>query len=195
MAFNYSYHHHRQRRTTTLTTPSTPDTMFGPPFPLPYNRCYMRHPPHYPDWDPSHYYDSGGSRTPSTEDLSSPSLTPYTQPYPFTHPNPHVPSSSPTDLPSRIAALNRRAAIVSANLAHLTAVVKPLESTKPENLSKGHLHDLHQEGVGLVEAMGAFEEQMEEVLVVLAGLVGERKSSRKGVEGEWAFERSRKRVF
>ncbi|KAI1572747.1 hypothetical protein PtrEW4_004061 [Pyrenophora tritici-repentis] len=73
-----------------------------------------------------------------------------------------IPTFTPADLPSRLLALNRRAAIVSAALAHLSAVVKPLETTKSEDLTENQLQDIWEEGVGLGRAMEEFREQMEE---------------------------------
>jgi hypothetical protein len=172
--------------------------MLGSPHLSPSNGRHIRRPPQSLVLDRGYYYESGGLRTPSIEDFKDLNLAHHThQSYPFTRPNPHASSSASADLPSRIAALNRRAAIVSANLAHLTAVVKPLESTKPEKLSQNDLHGMHQEGVGLVEAMGAFEEQMAEVLGILARLVREKRRSGEtaGIEEEWEFGRGRKRIL
>jgi hypothetical protein len=85
---------------------------------------------------------------------------------------------APTDLPSRVQALNRRAAIVQANLAHLTTVVKPLESIKPEELSDNHLSDMWQEGVSLGDAMEEFKTQMEEVSLILEDLLASRRKKK-----------------
>ena len=129
-------------------------------------------------WDEDYTYDT---RTPSPPSLEPLHITEY-----FPKPNPFVPSKAPSDLPSRVAALNRRAATVSAALEHLTTVVKPLESTKAENLSQTHLHDMHAEGVGLIEALHQFEEQTLEVLGVLGEML---KSRRDRVESvEWDVE-------
>jgi hypothetical protein len=151
----------------------------------------------------SAYHESGSPRTPSP-----PYVTPtkihhepvhrYNRHYPLHDPNPYSPSLTPRDIQSRIAALNRRAVIVSAQLAHLTSVVKPLETHKPDTLSQTHLHDMHQEGVGLVNALGMFEKQAEEVLGMLAELLGEggrRQEVRDwDWEGEWSgWERGRMR--
>jgi hypothetical protein len=89
----------------------------------------------------------------------------------------------PTDLPSRVQALNRRAAIVSANLAHLTTVVKPLETIKPEELSDTHLNDMWQEGENLGHAMDEFKEQMEEVSLILQELLMARRKKMVGSVG------------
>jgi hypothetical protein len=82
---------------------------------------------------------------------------------------------------------------VSTHLVHLTAVVKPLETTKPENLNQGQLWDMHTEGVGLVGALREFEEVMDEVLKGLAGVLEERDGrlrGGKGRGGRWGeFER------
>jgi type II secretory pathway component PulF len=75
---------------------------------------------------------------------------------------------------------------VSATLAHLTAVVKPLETTTPEHLSRSQLADMLAEGAYLEQAMRAFEEQMEEVWEVLRAVV--EKRGRRGEEREVAFE-------
>lgn len=89
-----------------------------------------------------------------------------------------IKATSTIDLPARIQALNRRAAIVSTSLAHLTAVVKPLESTKPEEVSDGQLGDMHYEGQVLGEAMEEFKEQMDEVKGMLQELLVSRKKAR-----------------
>jgi hypothetical protein len=90
---------------------------------------------------------------------------------------------APTDLPSRVQALNRRAAIVQANLAHLTTVVKPLETIKPEELSDNHLSDMWQEGVSLGDAMEEFKKQMEEVSLILEELLASRRKKMVGGVG------------
>ncbi|KAE8857361.1 hypothetical protein PTNB29_08428 [Pyrenophora teres f. teres] len=82
-------------------------------------------------------------------------------------PLPLAPPLTPADLPSCLLALNRRAAIVSASLAHLTAVVKPLETTKPEELTENQLQDIWEEGAGLGRAMEEFREQMEESYIYI----------------------------
>ena len=115
--------------------------------------------------------------------LAAPSPPPHTHLHPhsyFPRPNPFPASRAASDLPSHVSALNRRAATVSAALEHLTSVVKPLESTKAENLSQSHLHDMHAEGVGLIEALHAFEEQTLEML----GTLGEMLRGRRDKEEE-----------
>jgi hypothetical protein len=122
-------------------------------------------------WDQSYVYQSELGPIPSFEDLSIPSFEAV---------------RAPTDIPSRVQALNRRAAIVSANLAHLTTVVKPLETMKPEELSDNHLNDMYLESANLGNAMEEFREQMEEVSLLLEELlVNKRKKvvSSVGIEG------------
>jgi hypothetical protein len=117
-------------------------------------------------WDHGYLYQSELAPVPSYEDLSIPTAI-----------------HTPIDLPSRVSALNRRAAIVSANLAHLTAVVKPLETTKPDDLSEAHLNDMWEEGVCLGKAMEEFREQMEEVSLILEELLIGRKKGMKILGG------------
>lgn len=129
-------------------------------------------------WDSGYIYSTSHS-LPSLEDFS------------LSH------SPAPIDLPSRVSALNRRAAIVSANLAHLTAVVAPLESAKPEDLTDVQLSDMWQESVALGNALEEFRGQMEEVGAILEELLGERKRERRWVvfagrgEGRKGGERRR----
>ena len=79
------------------------------------------------------------------------------------------PLQIPTDLPS---------------LAHLTAVVKPLETIKPEDLSENQLQDMWEEGLGLGMAMEEFREQMVVVSGILEELLGvRRRGSTKGLKG------------
>jgi hypothetical protein len=85
-------------------------------------------------------------------------------------------------LPARVSALNRRAAIVSANLAHLTAVVKPLETVKLEELSDGHVSDMWHEGMALGTAMEEFGEQMDEVSAILEELLATRMREKRVAE-------------
>jgi hypothetical protein len=120
------------------------------------------------DWDHSFMYQSELAPISSFEDLTLPSFDSV---------------RAPTDLPSRVQALNRRAAIVSANLAHLTTVVKPLETIKPEELSDNHLHDMWQEGENLGHAMDEFKEQMEEVSLILQELLMSRRKKMVGGMG------------
>ena len=53
---------------------------------------------------------------------------------------------------------------------------------------------MHQEGVGLIEAMGAFEEQMHEVIGVLDEMLRARRGAEKvrekekGAEMEWGLD-------
>jgi hypothetical protein len=123
----------------------------------------------------------------------------YTTPTAHSYPpiNQYQTSLHKTDLPSRVAALNRRATIVTAHLAHLTAVVKPLESTKPEKLNQGQLLDMHREGHRLVVALNRFEEQVYEVMQVLTEVLemrdervveDARAMRRMGVKGEEEWE-------
>jgi hypothetical protein len=117
-------------------------------------------------WDHGYLYQSEPEPVPSYEDLSIPNAI-----------------HSPVDLPSRVSALNRRAAIVSKNLDHLTAVVKPLEKIKPDDLSESHLSDMWEEGVCLGKAMEEFKEQMEEVSLILEELLIGRKKAMKVLGG------------
>jgi len=67
-------------------------------------------------------------------------------------------------------------------------VVKPLETTKPEDLSENQLQDMWEEGVGLGMAMEEFREQMEEVSRILEDFLGMRRirgrrGSARGLKG------------
>jgi hypothetical protein len=137
--------------------------MFGSPHPS--SRQLRRRQQNY-SWDHGYLYQSELTPAPSYEDLSIPTAM-----------------HSPIDLPSRVSALNRRSAIVSANLAHLTQVVKPLETTKPDDLSEAHLTDMWEEGVCLGKAMEEFKEQMEEVGLILEELLIGRKKGMKVLGG------------
>jgi hypothetical protein len=119
-------------------------------------------------WDHGYVYQSELAPIFPFEDLSIPSFESV---------------RTPTDLPSRVQALNRRAAIVHANLAHLTTVVKPLETIKPEELSDNHLRDMWQEGVSLGDAMEEFKAHMEEVSMILEELLISRKKKMVGSVG------------
>ncbi|KNG46103.1 pq loop repeat-containing protein [Stemphylium lycopersici] len=88
-----------------------------------------------------------------------------------------------TSLPSRVGALNKRAAIVSANLAHLTAVVKPLETMKREEIVESHLNDIWDEGYALGKAMEEFKEQIDEVSEILRDMTSGRRKVSKAVSG------------
>lgn len=195
MTSHYSYHHrrHRRHRRTISFSPATKPhdntTMYGPPLPLtpPFGaRRQIR--PAAPWHHNPRYYEPTLSRTPSLEDVRNPRHDPTLhchQPKPLNLPSPYNPSTRPHDLPSRISALNRRAAVVSSQLAHLTAVARPLESIKPERLSETQLYDMHQEGVGLVRALGMLEAQAKEVLEMLAELLGGRIEVEKEVDWMW----------
>jgi hypothetical protein len=128
---------------------------------------------------PNHRYPLLSSSSPSYYSSPTPYYSAPTPIYPLIPPNAYTPSPS---LPSRIASLNRRAALVSVHLAHLTAVVAPLESTKAEKLNEGQVWDMHAEGVGLVNALKEFEEVVDEVLRGLLGVL-EKRGSGEG-EGE-----------
>jgi hypothetical protein len=119
-------------------------------------------------WDHGYFYQSEFAPIAPFEDLSIPSFESV---------------RTPTDLPSRVQALNRRAAIVQANLAHLTTVVKPLETIKPEELSDNYLSDMWQEGVNLGDAMEEFKAQMEEVSQILEELLVNRRKKMVGGVG------------
>jgi hypothetical protein len=152
--------------------------MFGSPHPT--SRHLRRRQQNY-SWDHGYLYQSELAPVPSYEDLSIPTAV-----------------RTPIDLPSRVSALNRRAAIVSANLAHLTAVVKPLETTKPDDLSEAHLTDMWEEGICLGKAMEEFREQMEEVSLILEELLVGRKKGMKilgGVGMDLESSRSLSRGF
>ncbi|KAH9882405.1 hypothetical protein J1614_000641 [Plenodomus biglobosus] len=103
-------------------------------------------------------WDKGTIYTTCT--LPHPPWSPYPPP---SSPHTLAPAPAPSSLPSRIAALNRRAAIVSANLAHLTTVVKPLETTPLDCLTEAQLLDMEFERAGLEHAMREFREAMGEV--------------------------------
>jgi len=137
--------------------------MFGSPHST--SRHLRRRQQNY-SWDHGYLYQSELTPVPSYEDLSIPTAI-----------------HTAIDLPSRVSALNRRAAIVSANLTHLTAVVKPLETIKPDDLSEAHLSDMWEEGVCLGKAMEEFKEQMEEVSLVLEELLIGRKKGMKILGG------------
>ncbi|KAI4635291.1 uncharacterized protein J4E87_000241 [Alternaria ethzedia] len=137
--------------------------MFGSPHST--SRHHRRRQQNY-SWDHGYLYQSELTPVPSYEDLSIPTAI-----------------HTPIDLPSRVSALNRRAAIVSANLTHLTAVVKPLETIKPDDLSEAHLSDMWEEGVCLGKAMEEFKEQMEEVSLILEELLIGRKKGMKILGG------------
>ncbi|KAI8933382.1 hypothetical protein NX059_009996 [Plenodomus lindquistii] len=81
-------------------------------------------------WDQGYMYQSKIGPSYDSYPLQSPHLT------------------TPFNLHSRIAALNRRAAIVSANLAHRTTVGKPLKHTKLNDLTETQLQGMEYEGVG-----------------------------------------------
>jgi hypothetical protein len=115
--------------------------------------------------------------------------------HPSTHP--YQTPLHPTELPSRIAALNRRVNLVTAHLAQLTTVVKPLESTKPEKLNQRQLWDMQHKGHGLVVALNRFEEQVYEVMQALTEVLDVRDEMvvedaravrRMGVRGEEEWE-------
>jgi hypothetical protein len=130
------------------------------------------------------YYESHG---PSV----NPSILQH--PFPSMLPNLHQPSFTTRDLPSRTAALNRRAAVVSTALTHLTTVIRPLETVQVRDLTHPQLHDMYRERMELVQAIREFEEQAEEVLEILAqvltrrGVGPTRGWNREGVE-EWGVE-------
>jgi hypothetical protein len=175
MISDCSYHHHRTIPTLAIQPNSTTTIMSHPPF---SRRRYLL-------ISSSSYYSVPTS---TTTYYSAPTLT-----YPLIPPNPYTPSFHAPDLPSRIAALNRRATLVSTHLAHLTAVVKTLETTKPEHLNQGQLWDMHAEGAGLVSALKEFEEVVDEVLKGLVGVLEERegyraRDGRRVREEEWRFE-------
>ncbi|KAF2024216.1 hypothetical protein EK21DRAFT_94275 [Setomelanomma holmii] len=147
-------------------------------------------------WDHGYWYDHelSRTRTPSLESLSL---------------SPRQTTKTPTDLFSRVAALNRRAATVSAALAHLTAVVKPLETIKAEKLSQNQLVDMIAEGRYLSQAMEDFGEQLDECWALLTEVVkgrGKREREKEKEkereiaveEWDWEFgtrESGRKRVL
>ncbi|KAH3950602.1 hypothetical protein HBI56_154000 [Parastagonospora nodorum] len=196
MTSRYSYHHRRHSHTIYFSPQDTKFsdniTMYGPPLPLtpPSSSRRLIRPAAPWHRNTRHYHESTLSRTPSLEDIHNPhhnSALHCHQPKPLTLPSPYTPSTRPHDLPSRISALNRRAAVVSAQLAHLTAVARPLESTKPERLSETQLYDMHQEGVGLVRALGMFEAQAKEVLEMLADLLGGGREVEEE-EVDWMWE-------
>lgn len=64
-------------------------------------------------------------------------------------------------------------------------MVEPLETNKPEALSQTHLFDMHQEGEGLVRALGMFEKQAEEVLGMLAELLNQGGGREDCVDWDW----------
>lgn len=68
---------------------------------------------------------------------------------------------------------------MSANLAHLTAVAKPLETTTLDAISDELLSDMWEEGQGLGKAMEAFKEQMKEVSGLLQELLLRKREVRK----------------
>jgi hypothetical protein len=67
-------------------------------------------------------------------------------------------------------------------------VLHPLESTKSEALSQTRLHDMHQEGVGLVRALGMFKTQAQEVLEMLADVLGGGRDLREKVDLTWEWK-------
>ncbi|KAL6706261.1 hypothetical protein ACN47E_005996 [Coniothyrium glycines] len=102
-------------------------------------------------------------------------------------PSPQSAPATRNELPSRISALNRRAAVVSGSLAHLNAVVKPLEFNKAHEISDWHMKDLCDEYQGVAEAISDFVEQMREVFE----LMREMNGSRRKTVGSWEKIRER----
>ena len=128
-------------------------------------------------WDHSYMYRSEVSPIPPTDTLPIGLFDTFK-------------ASTPTDLPSRVRALNRRANIVSATLAHLTTAVKPLETNKREELNDGHLRDIHYETQEVMGALEDFTGQMEEVRLMMQELC----SGRRNVGPGWEM-RSREREW
>ena len=88
------------------------------------------------------------------------------------------------DLPSRVGALSRRGAMLSTNLAHLTAVMEPLTNKKVDDVGERELRDILKEGRGLGEAMNEFEEQFEEVRELMKELVREKREVFRRMDGD-----------
>lgn len=158
---------YRKRPSPDPDDPIEPPSMFHLPAP---GRPFRRHRDF--DWDHEYVYHTDSALPPSFDD-SSPPMSPG--------------PVSANDLPSRISALNRRAAVVSGNLTHLNAVVKPLESTKVHELSDWHIKDLCDEYQCLAEAMTDFVEQMREVY----DMMQEVYATRRKAVGGWEKVRDR----
>lgn len=136
-----SHYYYSNRHTPTPTPPpisppfSPSPSMYGPPIPPPGRNSWARSPIYPP------YYYPSSSDSETTTPPPPPAASQLTQH--FSSPNPFPAQKDATSLPSRVAALNRRAALVAKNLEHLTQVVKPLESVKAADVGMNHLRDVH----------------------------------------------------
>jgi len=130
-----SSYYYDNRHTPSPAPPTSPlPTMFGPPIPHPIRPSPWARGPIYSPY----YYPSSSDSEASTPPPTSTHMTQH-----FPSPNPFPAQKDAASLPSRVLALNRRAAVVAQNLEHLTTAVKPLESVKVGDLGMNHLRDMH----------------------------------------------------